>query len=150
MNAKELRLGNFVKDRGKKVIRIDFLEHIQDGYDTKFGQLVYLEGTEVHPMTEYSEFANPIPLTEEWLIKLGFGKSDDHVMSIMCVDDELSIEYDYHFNRCFLVINAENNTELKWLKHIQYVHQLQNIYFALTGEDLTTLKNNQWEQQQNQ
>ncbi len=60
----------------------------------------------------------PIPLTEEWLFKfrlmsikteLGFWNNGD------------AIYFSYGF---------EKSIELK------YVHQLQNLYFALTGEEL--------------
>ena len=32
--------------------------------------------------------------------------------------------------------NFANCNKIRWIK-IKYVHQLQNIYFALTGEELT-------------
>lgn len=119
----ELRLGNFVKDRGDKVLRIDFMEHVQEGYSTKFGQLIFIGGAPVHPMTEYSDFANPILLTEEWLNKLGFRNYDVNKWD---TDAMTILKYD------------EGCTYLANHLHVNlfYVHQLQNIYFALTGVEL--------------
>jgi hypothetical protein len=76
-----------------------------------------------------------IPLTEEWLLKFGFYKD---------------VEFDNTFNLPFNVLNGFttisidvranvillDNLELT----IQYVHQLQNLYFALTNEELTLIK----------
>lgn len=126
VNPKQLRLGNYIHDRGGKVLRIDFMEYVRDGYDTKVGQLMHLEGQEVHPMTEYTDYANPIPIIEEWLFRMGFEK--DIFWS------------DYIFNDIFITLNDTDNTymldiDILHIK-IQYVHQLQNLYFALTGEEL--------------
>jgi hypothetical protein len=126
ITANELRLGNFVKDRGGKVIRIDFLEHIQNGYDTKFGQLIFLEGNEVHPMTEYTDYAEPIQLTEEWLIKLGF----------------VSNPYQdrYEFNSLHIECNKTKGYLELWIEdfpHIKYVHQLQNLCYLMFNQELT-------------
>ena len=68
----------------------------------------------------------PIPLTEEWLFKFGFKLVESH-------DDHLYYleETDFSLNRSFQFNNYYKRIELK------YVHQLQNLYFALTGEELT-------------
>jgi hypothetical protein len=69
----------------------------------------------------------PIPLTEEWLIKFGF--KHDEILST------------YVFNGSFGFI--ENNYTKLGIEYgaiwteCKYVHQLQNIIFALTGEELT-------------
>lgn len=69
----------------------------------------------------------PIPLTEEWLLKFGFEKRGVNrtrwtFWKIDLVEDEKGI---YSFDESRIYID------------IKYVHQLQNIYFALTGEELT-------------
>jgi len=78
----------------------------------------------------------PIPLTEEWLLKFGFINQDD--------------EIDYsEFELNGLVINGNGSDAqepfhfmherngLVTAVEINYVHQLQNLYFALTGCELT-------------
>jgi len=65
----------------------------------------------------------PIPITEEWLLKAGFEKDETDWWYI---DDFGVKRYD---NDCFVFYTL--NTIIKFL------HQLQNLYFALTGEELT-------------
>ena len=70
-----------------------------------------------------------IPLTEEWLLKFGFDENLELV-----IRESLSIEFNEDMQASLwagLYIAGEADS----LK-IEYVHQLQNLYFALTGEDL--------------
>ena len=132
MKAENLRIGNYVFDRGNKIIRIDFMEHIQKGYDCKIGQLIFLEGNEVHPMTEYTDHAKPIPLTEEWLLKFGFDKyTEDYYELFNCV-------VHLKANRTFIAVGEYPNCVESELTTPKHVHQLQNLYFALTGKELKT------------
>jgi hypothetical protein len=69
---------------------------------------------------------NPIPLTEEWLLKFGF-KYDGHNCytkdnMLYCIEDH-TFQFDFDDNNFMH-------------KVIDSVHQLQNLYFALTGEEL--------------
>jgi hypothetical protein len=117
MKASELRLGNLVMD-GKEIEQvnarmIDMLVKIEADFD-------------------------PIPLTEEWLLKLGFKQCGYEMLSwkhetllpsfnldgINWADFD---EPDYQF------LNYKVADEIL---RIDYVHQLQNLYFALTGEEL--------------
>ena len=78
----------------------------------------------------------PIPLTEEWFIKLGFNyrypfeDSDSFVFQIITNKGEritfgyVSDEIGWCSDRLLITIETH------------YVHQLQNLYFALTGEEL--------------
>ena len=83
--------------------------------------------------TLFIESVSPIPLTEEWLLKLGFKKQKA---------SELYIEYD---NDRFIVVNCLMGVHLGFdvevyfeeeYEHIKYVHQLQNLYYTLTGKEL--------------
>ena len=105
--------------------------------ELRIGNLFYKDyptGKEIETVNEISNFfinsvgissIKPIPLTKDWLLKFGFDgcKSPNKDIQVGLVDDEMSLAW-----RVFI------------LKKIQYVHQLQNLYFALTGEELT-LKN---------
>jgi len=66
----------------------------------------------------------PILITEEWLLKFGFENDDDQR---------------YFKNGIYLILYDEGCTILHNQIHINYfyVHQLQNLYFALTGKELT-------------
>lgn len=70
----------------------------------------------------------PILLTEEWLLKFGFEEV------------ELSIPRKWN-NKKFRIRENHPNRYFVSYKygHVEliHVHQLQNLYFALTGEELT-------------
>jgi hypothetical protein len=68
---------------------------------------------------------HPIPLTEEWIIKLGL------------ISNPYKDRYEIG-NICIECDKTKGFTDL-WIEkmpHIKYVHQLQNLYFALTGKEL--------------
>ena len=87
---------------------------------------------------------NPIPLTEEWLVKFGFEKeplSYSKNIDLFGGGKKISVSGDYLY-----IIDSEKQTTIPtdiitiWNKDVKkefYVHQLQNLYFALTGEELS-------------
>jgi hypothetical protein len=77
---------------------------------------------------EFIEWFEPIPITEEWLIKFGFEKNsywfkDDNMLRFGLIDNKLHCS----------IGNDENGF---LYNRINYIHQLQNLYFALTGQEL--------------
>lgn len=71
----------------------------------------------------------PIPLTEEILLKCGFIKLDkEDYFYILQYDMNLKIGEDLKLIAWYDL--ALNNVKIK------YLHQLQNLYFALTGSEL--------------
>jgi hypothetical protein len=55
--GKDLRLGNYVIDRDGNSLRIDSIEYIQDGYDTKITEIINVpDDNEDHKMTEWTSF----------------------------------------------------------------------------------------------
>jgi hypothetical protein len=67
----------------------------------------------------------PIPLTEKWLLKFGYEKFDK-CFSYKGHDIVLrKDEADFYFGEYG-----------DWSRIIYYVHQLQNLYFSLCGEEL--------------
>jgi hypothetical protein len=77
------------------------------------------------------DYYKPIPLTEEWLLKFGFYKN---------IDTELfekdGHQIDLSVIKCLFYLPEFGD----WYKELEYVHQLQNLYFALTNEELTLTK----------
>ena len=76
---------------------------------------------------------NPIPLTEEWLIKFGFEKSK---VSSQFDKEKLTIQVSNELER-HKKGRVYFNSWAILEESIKYVHQLQNLYFSLTGEELT-------------
>jgi len=87
--------------------------------------------------SQFDEFMSPIPLTEEWLVKFGFNQKTYF--------DTDGCEYYEFKNGSFKIYNSEYSEEFHvdfnvsdgCSVHVKTVHQLQNLYFALTGEELT-------------
>jgi hypothetical protein len=116
--AKDLRLGNKLLFLGDVVTFKNITEIREDG-------VFWIKTTE--PKIESKNFYfKPIPLTEEWLFKLGF--INDRVLEFYRNDfTDSTIIIDYNF----ICLLGYSHVKLK------YVHQLQNLYFALTGSELT-------------
>ena len=120
MEANELRIGNYFYDRSNKILRLDWWEHIN-----KLASDMSVNGMKVHPMTEHIGNARPIPLTEEWLVKFGFEKLEgwDDMYYFQIGNFQV-----YEYNVSGYDYDGFN---------IKHVHQLQNLYFALTNKELT-------------
>jgi hypothetical protein len=104
ITANELRIGNWVKTIStQKIFRVSIktLSSLRSG-------ICYIE---------------PIPITEEWLLRFGFEKTSLHYFK----KDSVILSFEDYFYECFL------GNKLVIINHI---HQLQNLYFALTGKEL--------------
>ena len=67
----------------------------------------------------------PIPLTEEWLLRFGFKRFPwGLVKDNLLFKDDLKCTY--------LILQVGNGFEVK----VSCVHELQNLYFALTNNEL--------------
>ena len=74
-----------------------------------------------------------IPLTEEWLIKFGFKKTWFGYENI-----STGIEIEPLENEDYTICINANEYHIG--ENFKYVHQLQNIYFALTNKELELIK----------
>lgn len=119
MKATDLRIGNYVNRIGS-ITNITAIEYHKD--------LSYVCTPISGSITENQ--IEPIQLTEEWLIKFGF-KRNERIGSfdtyIVLMKESLSVNN--KMGMYFKNQRVPNN--------IKYVHQLQNLYYALTGEELT-------------
>ena len=80
---------------------------------------------------DYREI-KPIPLTEEWLLKFGFYSKNKKIG--WWENDKFS--FIGRLSGCILHFHLIVNDMFVEIIRIQYVHQLQNLYFALTGTEL--------------
>ena len=82
----------------------------------------------------------PIQLTEEWFINFGFEKAK-HSHGYDCyIKDGFDFDIVSHGRYLVLAIYTDEScTNSLYFAHgrFEYVHQLQNLYFALTGAELT-------------
>ena len=78
----------------------------------------------------------PIPLTEEWLLKFGFITFDSkQIYNEWFLNFDGILKYKIFHSKYtgveeFTMPHSDKPIKLK------HVHQLQNLYFALTGEEL--------------
>ena len=106
--AQELRNKNFINYIGKPICV---------GYKTIWA---------ISKTDNDSFMYRPIPLTEEWLLKFGFRRFPwGLVVDDLLFKDDLKCSY--------LTLQVGNGFEVT----INYVHQLQNLFFSLTGRELT-------------
>lgn len=135
LTAKELRMGNYVLDRGDKIIRIDWWETLN-----KACMDMNINGQKVHPLTENVEYCQPIPLTEQWLLDFGFIKDGNgHWWKNLVTHYLELIEMNKWFFPVFVELPELSNEQEQrvGLPRIGSVHEMQNLFFALTGEELT-------------
>lgn len=111
MKATELRIGNLYDHNGEyKTVTADVILEV---------------------WVAERNWVKPISLTEEWLLKFGSTGTYGNWQYTLPVG-----AITFHFRR-----NIEWYSELGGIylgSKIKYVHQLQNLYFALTGEELKT------------
>ena len=108
MKPEELRIGNWVESNGFYRVRGPY-------------QVSSISG-----VLEY-DYIKPLPLTEEWLLKFGFKKDKTWTGDVfenkkgdrVCLGAQMYV--------------ASESVKVDCPKN---VHQLQNLYYALTGEEL--------------
>jgi len=163
IKANELRIGNYLQMNELKEVketrRIEFFNNpvkvlslvfksVMNEYSINY-EYKNKETKEVESWSTRlkNESLTPIPLNEEWLLKFGFKKdcfgswnyfikkSTIYFSKIQIVPDYVYLRQGTqkkpHQDHLCTIHNRDIQGEI-------YVHQLQNLYFALTGEELTT------------
>jgi hypothetical protein len=135
MKVEELRIGNLVVVENKEYRPKD------SGIPTRVTEIgrsskgavigVEVNNDDFGQFIHFIHFINPIPLTEEWLLKFGFIKVEREAGGFkygICIGG-------VHYLECH---DLSDNGFLcnKCMISMDHVHQLQNLYFALTGEEL--------------
>ena len=120
MKATDLRVGNYYKWTDKN-------------HNFKDCDVYQIESiSSISLIEEYFKYFEPILLTEEWLLKFGF-------VELQYEDQTFGFKLnDFWFINETQIRNKYNSMLLD--VEIKYVHQLQNLYFALTKNELTLNK----------
>lgn len=114
MKASELRINNWIKD----------------GNDFEQVTIYHLDCLSIGRC----EF-DPIPLTEEWLLKFNEVRKFGGTIYLPLMNLKAEIHFEIYGNNIISTIKSDFAEFI--LDPIKHVHQLQNLYFALTNEELT-------------
>ena len=141
IDSKELMLGNYVTtiNRGNEI-------HVATGITEEIGSLSYGQVALYDPFKnilkqksrlEDVRNLSPIPVSKEWLLKLGFEEKDgvcriniDKIAKV--TKTYLNIEISLNVNYCWM--------HGRWTTIATSIHQVQNLYFSLTKEHLKIKK----------
>ncbi len=103
-----------------------------------FGEIVKFR-REDFGFEERGEYFTPIPITQEWLIKLGYKFYNGQTEGTLTMDFGGKLDVDFYEGKIHVKSHYEGYYLYRPL-YIEYVHQLQNLYFATTHEELTINK----------
>jgi hypothetical protein len=123
MKTTDLRIGNLVLSKG---VPVQIEEIMWETVRYCFGEFP------IH-------YVEPIPLTEQWLLKFGYFDLNERcglkgIFGIIGKKATINIE-----TMSYCQIDYEGS--IFDIIKIHYVHQLQNLYFAFNGEELTQIEN---------
>lgn len=138
LESKELRIGNYINAHGGNDVTFckkgmpRFLARISSIYIIGFSY----EAIEKMP-DYYHKDIEPISITEEWLLKFGFEKEYESKFRRVFVLLNKEMAFTFNFSK---VNNEKSVFEIKGLNVdmylVQFVHQVQNLFHSLTGEEL--------------
>jgi hypothetical protein len=126
IDTKELRIGNWVADKAGQILIVDEISHVELNlkYQDKQGDNEFWWRETVN--------IEPIPLTINQLIGFGFEEKVGFVLDTVTImrGAESTPQKPYFMFGYYDMDHFANTVRL------YYVHQLQNLYFTLTGKEL--------------
>lgn len=135
MKPQELSIRNLVC-YNDKVIKVEMITKHKIGYHTKPNEtrMNYARLCEIEP----------IPITDELLLKIGFRKGRNGYFNYIDYNDELSIRFSPNYTfieHANLYFNPEDVTETNYSSILEFpntlqLHTLQNIWYSLTDKEL--------------
>lgn len=132
IQANELKTGNIIlldgKDRGivKAIDERDYTVVVENPFNTS------IDGLSGDTFSLWSDFVTGIPITPAILEVCGF---TDCKHGVALQLNEPYQELMYIFNHLPICLDVDNGRMPCF--HIKHLHQLQNLFFALTGTELT-------------
>ena len=119
IDPRELRIGNLIQSKNGPIV-------VESIFDEKLNvQIDFIEWSDSH------EFYDPIPLTIAWLDFFGFecAPHDPDVWAIKGIGDK-GYAIVIHKYKYYWLLNQPAS------KQFRYVHEIQNLFHALTGLEL--------------
>lgn len=138
MEVRELRIGNLLMFRDKKMVEVSNLGNC-------FETIELINGLR-YGSDDIGDY-NPIPITGELLIEFGFKKLNHlgRFIYVLYIDEWLNFEVDLKNSTFHLVFGQENNDlnidigryTIYRLIEIEFIHEIQNLYYSLTAKELS-------------
>lgn len=130
MVANELRLGNYVESLNGFIVKVCMIESSQ----------VCVAGEKLpEPVVSAYDYVKPIRITTQILENSGFSvleKEDEHPIYLHShLGATMYIEYNASSTYSFC-LSTDDGQFIDVIRSFRYVHELQNIFFALTGYEL--------------
>lgn len=128
MKAEDLRIGNKLQKDNGEIFTVLRLDNTND---------VLVEEQRGLLTLDYNLFG--IVLTEEWLLKFGFkaeSNYSNYILNGIEITSSLRIIATNERKRFWL----DGEIPDAWKISLDHIHQLQNLYFALTGTELQITK----------
>lgn len=142
MKATELRIGNWVSMRTESSVHVDGNDFL---VSHRFKEVeinsISVEGVNYNGGWIIFNEIYGIPISAGWLERLEFDEKkvagmDAEYFECFLNNENIGIEFGWDNKTKLVDIATESGEPSTNLPHIKYVHQLQNIYFALTGTEL--------------
>lgn len=140
MKASELRIGNYI-NYNKELNELGKITSIESFVSGQYKIGINNRVNKKH----YCDTVEPIPLTEEWLLKFGFEKVNRQFYKKEIGENVfVLVNYNKSPRGSFGAVTFETDLkENSYVGHIKnkckHIHSLQNLYFALTGEELSII-----------
>lgn len=140
----ELRLNNWVQLADMEAWHIDWPKPQEPFQVTK----EVIEDLFINENNGFSmSFLEPIPITEQWLLDFGFvsGNNFINTKGHWSKGKFVLMEFDWDDEGKLYHLFKTLSGELTYWKHgkvptIKHIHQLQNLYYSLTGQELKSTK----------
>jgi len=117
LRAKDLRIGNYIGEPVSPVTDLNIICGLKTLQNIENGKLY-----------------NPIPLTEQWLLRGGFELRGNEYFKKYTEREEFVLTVDR--GNYYLAEYDEGHGFQAVYQPLQYVHQLQNIIHSLNGQEL--------------
>lgn len=134
ITANELRIGNLVTYKGD-IFNIWSIGNNSTPNKESYYVCLDSQRSDKHLKGISIQDISPISLTEEWLLKFGFNESASGNYHEIKLTNRSSLFKIIDDDFITMEIGGDMPDETE-LKHIKYVHQLQNLFFALSGKEL--------------
>lgn len=142
MNKRDLRVGNLVEIlTSNKQINLPTGQFgiIEEIREEKVKIRLRNESSDVvYVFNRKYDTIRPILITEELLLKFGLKPNQWFCSNSYCVVEDKT--GDIHYGWCMKTQNSLHTKEIEF-GYFKYVHQLQNLYFALTFDELKLIEN---------